>query len=174
VSASTAVIDPGMAAIAVAFVGAGVSVGVALYGSFRQANLARIQRRHDHRATIYVEVLVALDRLATRVARTDPPVVIGEAKEPPPPLPDEEEWLLNAKVAAFGSPAVKALLATFNEKQRDFFRAVEANRLLTTPQRLTKSSGELMALHDEQEAARRQVYEAISAIKVRVFEELDQ
>jgi hypothetical protein len=69
--------------------------------------MAREQRLQDRRARAYERALVHAYRLDTWVERTEP--FLGPVPDPPPPLPDEEVWQLNALTAAHASPEVQAL-----------------------------------------------------------------
>jgi hypothetical protein len=68
----------------------------------------------DRRADTYIDMLVSLERDLTFMARTHP--IIGPAPEPPAGPTDQEHWTLNARVGAYGTKRVKALLEQWNEK----------------------------------------------------------
>lgn len=83
-----------------------------------QRAMAREQRLQDRRARAYERALEHAYRLNDWVERTEP--MIGPKPEPPPPLPDEELWRLNALTAAHASPEAQELTRAMSDAARRF------------------------------------------------------
>jgi hypothetical protein len=102
--------------IALVAVGGGVLVGFVgpIIAGAQQRRAEHEKHTRDRRADTYIDMLVSLERDLTFMARTYP--IIGPAPEPPAGPNDQEHWTLNARVAAYGSKQVQALLDRWNEK----------------------------------------------------------
>jgi hypothetical protein len=68
----------------------------------------------DRRADVYIDMLAWLEQARVSMERTYPS--IGSLPEPPAPPTEQEQWMLNARVAAYGSERVKRLLEEWNQK----------------------------------------------------------
>jgi hypothetical protein len=80
--------------------------------------MARDARTQDRRNRAYEMGLVHAYRLEAWVDRTSP--VLGPAPDPPPLLPDEDMFKLNALTAAHASDEVKVAVSAMSEAARKF------------------------------------------------------
>lgn len=61
----------------------------------------------------------------TVVERTQPIWKLANAPEPPPPMPDDEVWPIQARFDAFGSDEMQELLEQWGALRREFHNRAE-------------------------------------------------
>lgn len=118
----------GSEVIALVAVGGGVLVGVVgpIIAGAQHRRAEHEKHNRDRKADTYVDVLVSLERDYAWMERTYP--FIGPMLDSPAPPTDQEFWTLKARVAAYGSDRMKALLEHWNQMiTREFW--LEAMRL---------------------------------------------
>jgi hypothetical protein len=125
--------------IALAAVASATLVGFVgpIVAGVQQRRAEHEKHMRDRRADTYIDMLVSLERDLTFMARTHP--IIGPAPEPPAGPTDQEHWTLNARVAAYGSRQVQALLDRWNEKiVREFVLEAATLRDMQSAERGTR------------------------------------
>lgn len=110
-------------------VGTEVVIGAAVGGvtavaggsavSYLQLRAAEGHQRNQWRAEVYVEALAALNRQAQIIRLTSP--VFSEGREPPPAIADEVAELVQARLGAHSSAAMRQLLDRWRNSQSRFF-----------------------------------------------------
>src|SRR6266508_5485762 len=135
-------------------------------GQDHERTMAREQRLQDRRARAYERALVQAYRLDSWVERTEP--FIGPAPDPPPPLPDDEVWQLNALTAAHASPEVQALALAMSQVARTFNVAA----MMAADERAGHPAGQAVAPRVQLTEARTAFHASVRAFAERIGAEL--
>lgn len=132
------------------------------------AELAHDARLWDKRAAAYVELLIWAIRLRETLIRTTP--VIGPMPDPPAWPTDDELFVLEASVRAFGSREVDDLVDALSVARRQFQQQNEVVVHLNSNENVFgKTSPEAWQSLEE---ARKQSIVAIDVLAARIHEEL--
>jgi len=169
---------PDLTALAgVAVAGAAIFANTKTSRSARdsQERQAREARLWDKRADAYVQLLAWSVRSREVFNRTHP--LIGPAAAPPAAPPEEETILLEAKIKAFGSAEVDALLdSTLEPRSRFAFNAqaihdIDTNQLTPADARNSWGMSKTEAYRDLHRA-RTDVIAVLDEMAARVRKEL--
>lgn len=136
--------------------------------------LARESRLQDRRAQTYEEMLLVAYRAQDVIDETMPVLRLSSAPPPPEPPSIEEQRVMLAKVAVYGSPEVLNRLRAFSSATREFGRAVWYMQTLhpDTSMPPVGSADDLMQAHRDLEAARFNVRSALDELERTAREEL--
>jgi hypothetical protein len=135
-------------------------------GQAHERVMAREQRLQDRRARAYERALMHAYRLDTWVERTEP--IFGPVPDPPPPLPDDELWQLNALTAAHASPHVQALTLEMAGVARTFSVAA----MMVADERAGHSAGQAVPPRVQLVEARTKFHAVVRAFADRIGAEL--
>jgi hypothetical protein len=112
-------VDVGTAVVIGAAVGGVTAVAGGSAVAYLQLRAAERHQRNEWRALVYVEALAALNRQGQIIRRTSP--VFGPGREPPPAITDEVAELVQARLGAHASTAMRQLLDRWGNVQSRFF-----------------------------------------------------
>jgi type II secretory pathway pseudopilin PulG len=127
------------------------------------ANVARVQAR---RQRAYEKLLTVAYRIDTAVGRTEP--FWGPVPDPPPPIPDEAAFELQALASAYASPPTQETFREVTHAARRFQLAADQVRYA----RSHLEGQEAIDARQEMDAARVAVQSAIEELGRRMNTEL--
>jgi hypothetical protein len=117
-----AIIVSGIVAVAAPVIAAAVQHQLSKTVSERARADAQQERNEERRVDAYVDLLALLLQFQLWMDRTFP--ILGSMPDPPPAPTDEERWLVNVKLAAFGSDEIEQLVNTWDQAHTEFWIAV--------------------------------------------------